>query len=277
MAEADAVYGAYGMGYETIRRNLALLNVLWDGGEVAIDRRSKPSVRLRDHRLTFGLMTRPGALRGFLERAGTLPHTSSFIARLLIAWPSSAEGSRSYRVAPESMPAVERFGLRIRGLLDTPLCTHADGGLQPIELALSPPAHATWVQTHDRIKRTLAAGRHSVEVRDLAAKPAENAARLAALFHMQASGPSGVVDAEAIHASATVIGWHVNEARRLLSELDTPTNLVADIRLDAWLISAARRSGYHRIPTPRVYQFGPGSGGDEKAMKAALATPTERG
>ena len=70
---AGTVFGAHGMGQDTILRNLALLNVLWDGGEMAIDRRSKPSFVLRGRRLTFGLMVQPEALRGFLERAGTLP------------------------------------------------------------------------------------------------------------------------------------------------------------------------------------------------------------
>jgi putative DNA primase/helicase len=258
-------------------RNLALLNVLWDGGEIAIDRRSKPSFRLRDRRLTFGLMVQPEALRGFLDRAGTLPRGSGFIARFLIAWPASTQGTRGYRVAPESMPGVERFGLRIRELLDTPLCTHADGGLQPPELSLSPAAHAAWVHTHDRCERALAAGGDFAGIRDVAAKAAENVARLAALFHVLAHGPGGVIDAGAIGDAATVIGWHLREARRLLSDLDTPTDLAAAIRLDHWLIAEARRSGDHRIPTPRVYQFGPACVRDAKAMKAALATLTERG
>ena len=95
-AEAGAIFGAHGIGYETIMRNLALLNVLWDGGEIAVDRR-----------LTLGLMVQPKALRGFLERAATLPRASSFIARLLIAWPASTQGTRSYRLAPDSMPTVK--------------------------------------------------------------------------------------------------------------------------------------------------------------------------
>lgn len=111
-------------------------------------------------------MVQPEALRvGFLERAGTLPRGSGFIARCLIAWPASTRGTRSYRAAPRSMPAVERFGLRIRELLDTPLITHADSGLQPIALALSPPAHAAWVQAHDRIERALAAGGDFADIR----------------------------------------------------------------------------------------------------------------
>ena len=84
-AEAGAVFGAHDMGQETILRNLALLNVLWDGGEMAIDRRSKSSFLLRGRRLKFGLMVQPEALRGFLERAGTLPRSTGFIARFLIA------------------------------------------------------------------------------------------------------------------------------------------------------------------------------------------------
>jgi putative DNA primase/helicase len=265
------------MGYETIMRNLALLNVLWDGGEIAIDRRSKPSFRLRDRRLTFGLMVQPEALRGFLERAGTLPRGSGFIARFLIAWPASTQGTRGYRVAPATMPAVERFGTRVRELLEMPLSTHADGGLQPAELALSPPAHAAWVQAHDRIERALAAGGDFAAIRDVAAKAAENVARLAALFHVLAHGPCREIDAGSVDAAANVIGWHLHEARRLLSDLDTPSDLIAAIRLDAWLIAEARRSGDHRIPTPRVYQFSPSCTRDMKAMKTALATLSERG
>ena len=60
-AEAGAVFGAHSMGQETILRNPALLNVLWDGGPMAIDRRLKPSFQLRGRRLTFGLMILPAA------------------------------------------------------------------------------------------------------------------------------------------------------------------------------------------------------------------------
>jgi len=68
-AGLGAVFGAHGMGQDTILRNLALLNVLWDGGEMAINQRSKLSFVSRGRRLTFGLMVQPEALRGFLERA----------------------------------------------------------------------------------------------------------------------------------------------------------------------------------------------------------------
>jgi hypothetical protein len=100
---------------------------------------------------------------------------------------------------------------------------------------------------------------------------------LAALFHVLAHGPVGVIDAGDVDAAACVIRWHLHEARRLLSDLDTPADLGAAIKLDNWLIAEARRRGDHRIPTTRVYQFGPNCVRDAKAMKIALATLSERG
>ena len=109
---------------------------------MAIDRRSKPSFVLRGRRLTFGLMVQPDALRGFLERAGTLPRGTGFIARFLSAWPGSTQGTRAYRPAPEAMPQVALFGERIRELLAQPLATDAHGCLTPAVLDLSPQARA---------------------------------------------------------------------------------------------------------------------------------------
>ncbi len=276
-AEAGAVFGAHGMGYETILRNLALLNVLWDGGEIAVDRRSKPSFRLRDRRLTFGLMVQPEALRAFLERAGTLPRGSGFIARFLIAWPASTQGHRAYRPAPLAMPAVERFNTRVRTLLDTPLVTDEHGGVAPALLDLSLQAHAAWVHAHDDIEQQLGGAGHYASIRDVAAKAAENIARLAALLHLLEHEPTGEIDEANVLSAARIVSWHLHEARRLLADLDAPPALAAGIRFDVWLRSEAVRTGDNRIPTTRIYQYGPGCVRDGKDLKAALALLDERG
>jgi putative DNA primase/helicase len=276
-AEAGAVFGAHGMGQDTILRNLALLNVLWDGGEMAIDRRSKPSFLLRGRRLTFGLMVQPEALRGFLGRAGTLPRGTGFIARFLIAWPRSTQGERSYRPAPESMLHVARYGQRIRELLDHPLATDARGCLTPIVLDLSPPARTAWIRFHDEVERELGATGRFRTVRDVAAKAAELLARLAALFHLLEHGPQRCIDEADVSAAARVVAWHLNEARRLLTELDTPPTLAAAIRLDDWLRNEALASGSDRVPVKRIYQYGPNCVRDSREFSAALAILAERG
>ncbi|MFO1190839.1 MAG: DUF3987 domain-containing protein [Rhodoferax sp.] len=276
-AEAGAIFGAHGMGFEAILRNLALLNVLWDGGGIDIDRRSKTSYRLRDRRLTFGVMVQPETMRSFIERAGTLPRGSGFIARFLIAWPASTQGHRPYRPAPADMPAVEAFNRRIRALLDTPLTTDALGGLVPTVLDLSPAAHATWVQAYDAIERELASGGNYAPIRDVAAKAAENIARLAALFHMLDNGATGTIDRACVDSAAQIVRWHLQEAHRLLGDLDAPPAMAAAIRLDAWLRDEAKRTGEGRIPTTRVYRFGPGCVRDHKDLKDAVAFLAEHG
>ena len=151
-------------------------------------------------RLTFGLMIQPEALRGVLERAGallqragTLPRGTGFIARFLIAWPGSTQDTRAYRPAPEAMPQVALFGARIRELLAQPLATDAHGRLTPAVLDLSPRARTEWIRFHDEIERELGARGALRSVRDVAAKAAENVARLAALFHVLEHGASGTL------------------------------------------------------------------------------------
>jgi hypothetical protein len=61
------------------------------------------------------------------------------------------------------------------------------------------------------------------------------------LFHVLEHGASGTIASEEIRAAACIVGWHLNEARRLLAELDMPASLAAAIWLDAWLRSAGQR------------------------------------
>jgi len=205
---------------------------------------------------TFGLMVQPEALRGFLERAGTLPRGTGFIARFLIAWPGSTQGTRAYRPAPEAMPQVALFGARIRELLAQPLATDAHGCLTPAVLDLSLQARAEWIRFHDEIERELGARGAFRGVHDVAAKAAENAARLAALFHVLEHGASGTIAPEEIRAAACIVGWHLNEARRLLADLDTPPSLAAAIRLDAWLRNEAQANDTDRVSAKRTYGEG---------------------
>jgi hypothetical protein len=151
---------------------------------------------------------------GFLERAGTLPRGTGFIARFLIAWPGSTQGTRAYRPAPEAMPQVMLFQPRICQLLAQPLATDVQGCLTPAVLELSLQAHAGRIRFHDEVEGELGARGAFRSVRDVAAKAAENVARLAALFHVLEHGASGTIASGEIRAAACIVGWHLNEARR---------------------------------------------------------------
>ncbi len=200
---------------------------------MAIDRRSNPAFVLGGRRPAFGLMLQREALRGFLERVGTLPRGTGFIARFLIAWPGSKQGTRAYRPAPEATPQVALFGERIRALLAQPLAADTHGCLTPAVPDLSPQARAEWIRFHDEVECELGARGAFRGVRHVAAKAAENAARLAAWLHVLAPGAIGTIASEEIRAAASIVGWHLNEARRLLADLDTPPSLAAAIRFDS--------------------------------------------
>lgn len=91
------------------------------------------------------------------------------------------------------------------------------------------------------------------DIRDLAASTAESTAPLTALLHVLAHEPVGMIGANEVDTAARIIVWHLHEARRLLSDLDTPTDLTAAISLADWLIAEANRAGSQRIATDRIY------------------------
>ncbi len=155
--------------------------------------------------------------------------------------------------------------------------TDERGCLTPTVLDLSPQARAEWIRFHDEVERELGARGALRGVRDVAAKAAENTARLAALFHVLEHGTSGTIMLEEVRAAACIVRWHLNEAQRLLSHLDTPPSLASAIRLDAWLRNEAQANNGDRVSTKRIYQYGPNCVRDSRDLRAALAILAERG
>ena len=66
-AEAGIVFGSHGMGKDSVMRNLGLLNQLWDGTSLTIDRRSTESFTVRGARLTVALQVQEPTLREFFD------------------------------------------------------------------------------------------------------------------------------------------------------------------------------------------------------------------
>ena len=75
-------------------------------------------------------------------------------------------------------------------------------------LDLSPAAHAAWVRLHDLVEGGLGTGGAYQTVRDVAAKAAENAARLAALFHVLEHGPAGTIGADHLLGAEEIVRKH---------------------------------------------------------------------
>lgn len=246
-AEAGIVFGAHGMGKDSVMRNLALLNVLWDGGNLTIDRRTAESFMVRGARLTVALQVQEATLRSFFDRSGGLARGTGFLARFLVAWPESTQGFRPFTEAPANWPALAAFNRRIAAILEQPVPIDEDGALSPPLLPLTANAKAAWVAFHDAIESELASGGELYDVRDVASKTADNAARLAALFQVF-EGSGGAIGAEAFESASRIAAWHLNDARRFFGELALPAELADAARLDSWLIDYCRRQKTHIAP-----------------------------
>src|SRR5205823_6460457 len=214
-SEAGVVFGGHGMQRESIMRNLALLNSLWDGATISVDRRQSGHFQLSGARFSVGLAAQPETVRTFLDNSKGLARGTGFAARFLIGWPQSTQGSRLFQ-SPGSWASVGKFNGRIRQLLHIEPIKNVDGSLNPPALQFSRAAQDEWVRFHNDTERELRAGGDMIEVRDVASKAADNVARMAALFHIYESGPSGLIEEKHVRAAGAVVGWHLYEARRFL-------------------------------------------------------------
>ncbi|MFL9907350.1 DUF3987 domain-containing protein [Paraburkholderia sp. RL17-337-BIB-A] len=255
-AEAGIVFGAHGMGADSVMRNLATLNVLWDGSNLTIDRRTSESYEVRGARLTVALQVQAATILSFFERSGTLARGTGFLARFLIAWPQSTQGTRLFKEAPEHWPHMATFNQRIAEILRTPVPIDDDGHLQPQMLTLAPDTKAAWVAFHDAVEVQLRDGGDLHDVRDVASKSADNAARLAALFHVF-SGATGPIGLDAFESASSIVAWHLSESKRFFSELALPDDVADAARLDAWLIEHCRAERTQMVSKRHAQQFGP--------------------
>lgn len=258
-------------------RNLALLNILWDGGTLEVGRRTSESFTVRGARLTVALQIQEITLRSFFERSGGLARGTGFLARFLVAWPESTQGFRPFTEAPATWPHLAAFNRRIAEILEQAALIDDDGALTPPMLSLTAEAKAAWVAFHDEIERDLASGGELYDVRDVASKSADNAVRLAALFQSFEHGMGGAIGLECFEGASRIAAWHLNESRRFFGELALPAELAGAARLDTWLIAYCKREHTHLVPIAKLQQGGPVGLRSKATIETAIRELAEAG
>ncbi|HCU23926.1 MAG TPA: hypothetical protein DF383_02825, partial [Deltaproteobacteria bacterium] len=256
-SEAGAILGAHGMGKDSIMRNLALYNILWDGGSLSIGRRSSESFTVQGARLSVGLQVQEATLRSFFDRSGGLARGTGFLARFLLAWPESTQGYRHFSEAPADWPKLAAFNRRISEILNQPVAIDEESLLSLSALSLTVEAKSHWISFHDAIESELRSGGELYDVRDVASKAADNAARLAALFQILEQERNHFVGKEALEGACRIVAWHLNEARRFFGEFAIPEEMLKVAHLDAWLIEYCRRKKTNVIPRREIQRCGP--------------------
>ncbi len=269
-SEAGIVLGGHAMGKDSVMRNLATLNTLWDGQALSVERRTSESYAIRSARLSLGLAVQPETVRQFIDGTGGLARGSGFLARFLVTWPESTQGKRKFREPPEHWPALSKFQQQLSNLLN--LATPFDDSQQliPTVLMLSPEASKIWIAFHDEIEAELSPIGEMADARDVASKAADNAARVAALFHMFEQGPIGEIAPHHMEAAARIIKWHLYEARRFLIQIAIPPEVGNAMLLESWLLDRCRRMGIAEVPVNHIQKYGPNRVRRKECLSAAL-------
>jgi hypothetical protein len=251
--EAGLVVGGHGMGRDSLLRYLAMINRFWDGQPFSRKRSTTKSVTVQGRRLTTCLMMQEPVLKQLLAAGDGVSRGSGFMARFLITWPVSTMGSRFYRPGDPDDPALVAYDVRLCALLDEPLPVDGEGMvLVPPVLPLSADAHALWVEFHNDVERELAHQGEFEDVKDFAAKTADNAARIAGVFHVLQYGPAGEIAIETMKEAARLALWHLYEAKRIMGAIKVPKAVAEAKALLDWLLAqnddVAPKEILHRGP-----------------------------
>ena len=270
-SEAGIVFGSHANGKESIVRNLSLLNQLWDGISLRIDRRTSESYTVRGVRLSMGLATQRETIQAFFEASRGLARGSGFSARFLIACPESTQGTRLYKPAPPTWPYLTRYQNRLIELLEKTPFSDGDDELVLPTLYLSPEGRGAWINIYNEIETSLAPGKEMAEARDVASKAADNIVRLAALFILYDG--QNEIPADSIDRASRIVVWHMNEAKRFFEEIQAnPEDLLAG-KLDRWLLDQKRP----RIPKSEILTHGPAPLRKKEILDATLIELIELG
>lgn len=176
-----------------------------------------------------------------------------FLARSLIAYPHSEMGQRNYKEPTSStIPELDKFHCRITECLNSTLELDSGGCHAIPTLHFTSGGKAAWVDYFNQIEHGLKLSNKWLAVQDFASKAAENAARLAALFHLF-TGTEGSIQRGSVEQAIQIVNWHLKEAKRILNP-DLGANINNDAqRLLTWLLS----QGQTKVAVRSIQQNGP--------------------
>ena len=236
----------------------ALINELWDGGTVNIDRRSTGRCTIVNGRLAASLMVQPEVFKRFVERRGKSARDIGLFARMLIAFPPSTQGGRTgkYIPGPEN---VDQFNHRVKKLLGEVQQRRALQGETRQRLKFDWRAQQRWDEIFNCVETSVGFLGPLSQFKDYAAKYADNLARMAATFHAF-EGYSGDISLDTLERAQAIACWYLENFKHLFSPPPAPVNWqpVQDAELlRNWLVNQFVTKGIVVTPKKRLAQYGP--------------------
>ncbi len=236
--EAAIVIGGDGMRPENVLQFYGFINTIWDGATYRRNRLTTQSADIVGRRLTCSLMMQPSVLMELLNIKKGQSRGTGFLARSLFAQPTSTMGTRYYQLPPDTA-FMECFYSRIRELLEMPLPVEDERNmrLNPPVLRLTADSKNLWTAYYNQVESELGADGSFHDVADFAAKSADNAARLAGIFHVFEHGVEGEIGETTMRAALAIAGWHLDETKRVFGAMQMPELLRNAEVILQWLLA----------------------------------------
>lgn len=246
-------------------RGMDKLNVLWDGGEIPKDLVSG-GFTLQNARLTTAIMVQPAPLTAFLLRRGDIARGIGYLARCLIAYPQSTQGSRFITGSQdEILKYLPLFHTRIAEMLSTD-----DGTNHRKTISMEPEAFSHWCIFYNHVELMLASGRYLDNVRDFGSKLADNAARMAALFHHFLER-EGDIQLDNIRSACEICTWYAHEFKALFGTEQIPQEQTDAQSLEIWLRECfSQGNNIYGIPKQQIMLCGPKEVRNTRRLNDAL-------
>jgi hypothetical protein len=259
-------------------RDTPLLNSLWSGQSIEVDRATGDSFRIADARLGCMLMIQPKLFEDFVKRQGHQARASGFFARTLLCQPRSTIGQRfnrdnalshSFSIPPHSDPSsLEWFHSRASQLLEQGF-ERREHSRARICLTLSPEARFRWNEEYNRIESNISLFGPLKNFKDYASKQLEHVSRIAGVLEGFVTGGSSV-SAETMFAAIQIASWYLDSFIHLMSDNTLPEEIQDANILYSWLERNHMRWINGVLPKNNILKFGPNPIRNKERLNRAL-------
>lgn len=223
--------------------DLGLFNQLWDGGSIPVDL-VKGSHIAKNARLTISLLVQGDILDNYLKGRGRKARNIGLLARFLVTSAYEAPGEGYLENRALSWQHLPEFQKRITKILKQNISDVEHGITKRLILDFSEEAKTRWTEVYNAAKADRQQWGFLFDIKDYAAKYAENLARVAALFHFFGE-KDGDISLETLERAISVCSWYMLEFKRQFS----PPQLIQTEQSDAqqlelWILGKLFLNGF---------------------------------
>ena len=206
--EGAIVIGNRGFSAEKCLMYFGFLNRMWDGSPYQRTRTTQECASFNSRRLTCSLMMQPSVLQHLITVADGQSRDTGFLARVLLTHPKSTMGIRFYKSPNDNQKkSIKKYHKRILELLRIEISVDQQGDITPTLLKLSKDAHKLWVDYLNMTESKISFDGEFADIADFASKSAENAARIAANFHVYEKGNVGQISIKNMQRGIDIAHW----------------------------------------------------------------------